>query len=363
LLALALGAVYGVVHAWIIFFLYAERFKPQSLPGVAAVMHVRWMLLMMGVACGLVFAMALLRDVSRRGAIRPRQLVWAIVGVTAWGAACDPMAVGAAGAVHTWLRVPTRMFTGGVDWITALSRMWGQSMDKVFTLATIVTLSTAYVLKRSRAAGALATAQLGLLETRRRVLAEELRTAQAALDPALLFETLEEIDRRFDHEPQAARDMLDALIRYLRAAIPGTGEFIETLDHQALLMRAWFEIAAIRSDGLLRGEVLLPKALESKPFAPGLVLPLVSLAAGAQRTGAGRVVHVRVTVSMEGNRLVVEVHEDGSARGQAPEAGAVVDALRRRVTTLYGQDAQLMFAALEPRGSLAKIVIDVRGTS
>ena len=82
-------------------------------------------------------------------------------------------------------------------------------------------------------------------------------------------------------------------------------------------------------------------------------MALAANAAGDAR----RDVRIRVRVSLEGARLIVEVDDDRREGGPTSEEEAALAALRRRVSVLYGQRAELTFATLAPRGSSAKIVI------
>jgi LytS/YehU family sensor histidine kinase len=249
------------------------------------------------------------------------------------------------------------MFTDGSgDWLTALSRMYSLSMDRVFVVASTATLSAVYFFKISRTSDALAAAQLGLSEAQRRALGEELRSAQAAVDPEFLFATLGEVDRCFESEPEVAQRLLEALIRYLRAALPPTDETIGTLGQQAVLVRAYLDIEAIRSAGLLQGEISMPSELESRPFAPALVLPLLALAANG-RAGTGCELHVELRVSVQSGRLIIDIRGDSSRSALSVQEESTLASLRQRVSVLYGSQAELSFVPCEPRGSRAKIVI------
>lgn len=84
-------------------------------------------------------------------------------------------------------------------------------------LATLI-----YVrLRNSRlAARALAEAEWGRSEANRSLLASSLEAAQAEIDPALVIQALEAIERDYDDDPAAAENRLDELIAFLRGAIP-----------------------------------------------------------------------------------------------------------------------------------------------
>ena len=365
-IAAGVGALMGVFNAvFMLLYMFQSvvaRNTKATWPDFLAILLSHYVPLMVGVACALAFALALLRDISRRAAMRPRDVVLTIFAVAAFGSLIvDPITVVAADAVRSWLHFPNPMFTEGADWLTALSRMYANSGEKVLTFVATVTLSGVYYLKDLRTSDALAIAQVGLSQALKRRLTEELRTAQAALDPDFLFATLAEVDQRFERDPLVAQRLLDALIRYLRAALPAKDDAIGTVGQQATLVRAYLEIESIRSSGRLQADVEVPSELESRPFAPALILPLVALAAG-DVAGSGRDARIHVGVSLASGRLTIEVRCDGCQPWATAEQEATLASLRHRVGALYGSAAELSFATRAPRGSTAKIVIDDPGS-
>ena len=76
-------------------------------------------------------------------------------------------------------------------------------------------------LRNSRlAASALAEAELGRSQASRGLLLSNLEAAHAEVDPGVVIERLEAIERTYDDDPAAAEARLDELITYLRGAIP-----------------------------------------------------------------------------------------------------------------------------------------------
>jgi hypothetical protein len=365
LIAAAVGIFVGAADGTFTFLYGLDQFLARGdFPVMKAFVNIltRWVILMTGVACALAFALALLRDISRRGPIRPRDVALAILVVAAFGSlVVDPIAVAVNYYERLWLEMPGKHFAEGADWLTTLSRMYSLSGEKIATFVGTVILSAVYYLKDSRTFGALAVAQLGLSRAQKRRLTEELRSAQAALDPDFLFATLAEVDRRFEGDPPGAQRLLDALIRYLRAALPAKDDSIGTLGQQATLVRAYLDIESIRSSGRLQADVDVPIELESRLFAPALILPLVALAAG-DVAGSDRDARVQVRVSLASGRLTVEVRCDGCQPWATAEQETKLDSLRHRVATLYGSTSELSFATRAPRGSTAKIVIDDPGS-
>jgi hypothetical protein len=365
LIAAEIGVLFGVVDATSRF-LYRVGEILGDHPGVAGthvflVMLTNRVLMMTGVACALAFALAVLRELSQRAAIRPRDVALTIVAVAAVGwLVVSPIALGDALAVHSWLHLPGNPLEGAPDWVTVLSRTYADTGERVSTFVATVTLSAIYYLKDSRTADALGIAQLGLSQAQKRRLTEELRSAQAALDPEFVFATMAEVDRRFDSEPQVAQHLVESLIRYLRAALPAHDEAIGTLAQQATLVCAYLEIEANRCAGRLQWEVEVPSELGRRPFAPALILPLVALAVGGA-AGSGRDTQIRVKASLAGSRLAVEVRGEGGEPAATGAQETTLAALRDRVGALYGSNAELSFAIHTPRGSTAKIVIDDPG--
>jgi hypothetical protein len=367
LMAIGVGLLMGAENATFMF-LYAIRRFLAGFPDLASshvflVMLTNRGLFMTGVACALAVALALLRDLSQRAAIRPRDLALTTLVVAAFGSlVIVPITSSVALALHSWLHLPGNAspFQGGAGWLTALSRTYSDTGEPIFTFVATVTLSAFYYLKGSRTSDALAIAQLGLSRAHKRRLTEELRTAQAALDPDFLFATLAEIDRRFGSEPHLAQRLLDALIRYLRAALPPRDEAIGTLGQQATLVRAYLEIENIRSSDRLQGDVDVPSELEGRLFAPALILPLVAVAAG-DIAGSGREGRIDVGVSLASGKLTVEVRCDGGQPLATAEQELALASLRQRVSALYGSAAELFFATRAPRGITGRIVIDDPG--
>jgi hypothetical protein len=369
LMAAAAGALMGVIWAtWR--FLYglgvAVVNHPSLVPShMLLVMLTNRVLLMTGVACILAFALALLRELRQRAAIRPRDVALTILAVSTlapW--VILPISMSAAIAVHSALHLPggsLNPFADGADLLTVVSGLYAEVGEPVLTFVATVTMAVIYYAKGLRTSDALAIAQLGLSQAQKRRLTEELRTAQASLDPEFLFATMAEVDRRFSSEPQVAQRLLDALIRYLRAALPPKDEAIGTLGQQATLVRAYLEIDAIRSAGRMQGIIDVPSDLEARLFAPALILPLVALATGSAST-TGHEAQVLVKVSLAYGRLTVEVRGDGWESPGTAEQETTLASLRQRVGALYGNGAELSFATRTPRGSTARIVIDDPGT-
>jgi hypothetical protein len=362
LIAVGVGVLLGAVYATFEFLYSFRGFvsrlgRDAPLGDVFLMVLTRWTLLMTGVSCALAVALARLGDISKRGEIRPRDVVLTILAVTAFGVlVADPIAIGAEELARSWLRIPGQRFANH-DWLTTLSRMSSYSVEKIFTVAGTATFAAVYYLKNLRANDALAIAQVGLSRAQKHRLTEELRSAQAMLDPEFVFATLDGVDRRFVGDPQVARRLLDALIRYLRAALPADDDTMGTLGQQVMLVRAYMEVEAVRSAGRIQAVFDVPVVLETRPFAPALILPLLALARGSSAS-CERDTELLVRASVAAGRLVVEVRCSGWNPGPTTQAETTLASLRQRLGALYGSGAEVSLVTRAGGGSTARIAID-----
>lgn len=259
----------------------------------------------------------------------------------------------------------------------------------VFAIAVYLSLWTLvyrFMQRSRRGAEQLAAAQARGIDAERRVLAEQLAGAQAMVEPAFLFDTLQLADRLLEHDEvqrrmrstglhappfaesrldvdrRAAHRLLDELHRYLRAALPPADGSVSTLGQQTELLRARLAIEAIRLDGRLAARIEAPAALAAHPLPPMLLLPLATNAVrhGIEPAGSGEIV---VRASTERGRLCIEVADSGPGRAATIRDGAGLGALRERLAALYGGHASLVFADREPRGVAACLEIDLERTT
>ena len=237
------------------------------------------------------------------------------------------------------------------------------ALQLAFRLAMFLLLWTLvyrFLQRGRRTAEQLAVAQARGIDAERRVLAEQLAGAQAMVEPAFLFDTLQLADRLFDRDAALAQKMLEELHRYLRAAIPPADGSVSTLGQQTELLRARLAIEAIRLDGRLATRIEVQSAFAARPLAPMLLLPLTTNAVrhAIEPAGGGEIV---VRASGERGRLSIEIADSGAGRAAGIRDGAGLGALRERLAALYGEHASLVFADREPRGITACIEIDDGG--
>ena len=311
----------------------------------------RWSVLLVGASCLTLLGFTLLREFDRRGRLRPWHYAATAVLVVAVNAVSfDPLSFTLLRWSHVALELPWRPFFMHMSWWRGQQMLWAMGMPSVLIMVGMASFAFAYNTRARRNAAALANAQLRLTEAERRVLAEQLHGAQAAIEPDFLFATLESMATCSAAEPARAARLLDALIRFLRAALPADAEQACTLGLQARLIEAYLEIETLRSGGRLQARVELPERLRDRPFAPLLLLPLVHDAVdrGAQR--------VSLKISLADGRLRLDVEDDGpGARDEGLHAE-----LSRRLQLLYGDAAELRALAGPGAGQRVQLEINDR---
>jgi sensor histidine kinase YesM len=318
----------------------------------------RWPLMLAGVACLLMFGLAALERGGRQTVSRPHHYALLILAVGAVSmllvAPCVylfSVLINTAGQVSSFTLHPS--WPGALVW----SVITGSTTFIMLSLWTLIHL---HVNAARRTARALAAAQLRRADVERRILTEQLQSAQAMVEPAFLFDTLTLIEQSFLCDPTQAQRLLDELIRFLRAALPPVDDATSTLSQQADIVRAYLEIERIRSAGRFDARVDIPAMLGHRSLPPLLLLPLV---ANALRHGIRSRCGGEVTVCARevDGALLVAVDDDGDGRVAAIREGAGLAGVRSRLVALCGEDARLVLLDREPRGIRARVEVTGAG--
>jgi hypothetical protein len=208
-----------------------------------------------------------------------------------------------------------------------------------------------------RVAQALHAAELARVDTQRRTLEADLQAMQAQVEPAFLLGTLEDVGRLNETDPDTADRVLDALILFLRAALPHLRAMTSTVSKELDLASAYLSIAKVRLEDRLSFRIDMPEAARDARMPPMVLLPLLESAInrGQEQANIDRTIHVGAAI--EGGRLTLAVADSGA--GFSPE-GPRQDAIQRirdRLGALYGQDASLALQLGEQQGTRAVLEI------
>jgi len=187
----------------------------------------------------------------------------------------------------------------------------------------------------------------------------KLDSLQGRLQPHFLFNTLNSIAALIRDQPEAAEQMLGSLSELLRASLHAEPGREVTLESELDLVRQYVSIQQMRfSDRLTVTIDVAPDALSAQ--VPHLLLqPLVENAIRhgiAPREAPG---HVRIAAGRSGDRLRLQVEDDGLGLGETRPstagAGLGLSATEARLRHLYGGGASLKVASRAPTGVIATI--------
>lgn len=213
--------------------------------------------------------------------------------------------------------------------------------------------------RNERLASELEARELARLEAEKRGLEAQLKMLQAQIEPHFLFNTLANLAGLIQARPELASQLLDALIRYLRASLARTRASGGSLGDEVALLKAYLEVLRIRMGDRLRFRFDVPGELLALAFPPMLLQPLVENAVshGLEPKIEGGT--VAVTARREEDSLRVEVSDDGLGFGDAPGEGVGLANIRARLAALYGAAGRLELSTKVGAGVTATIELPV----
>ena len=185
----------------------------------------------------------------------------------------------------------------------------------------------------------------------------QLSALTAQIEPHFLFNTLANVKRLYETRPERGRDMLVALIAYLRAALPGMRRHESTLAEEVELVRHYLAILQMRMGERLSFAIAVPpELLEAR--LPTLVLPTLvenAIKHGLSPLPQGGRIEIRAAHAAAGG-LIVEVADNGQGFGTASGgAGVGLANTRARLAARFGDAAALELEALQPHGVVARV--------
>jgi hypothetical protein len=184
-----------------------------------------------------------------------------------------------------------------------------------------------------RAAERLQAVQTAALEAERKLLEGDLRAMQSRVDPELLFDTLLAIDHTYARDVEAGQAALDALIRFLRAALPADPAASTTLAGEQELAEAYLALVGRLAESP-RFEISVPPEARAAPMPAMLLLPLVRWALD-DRTAT----QLEISAQRSADALEVSVRSD--SRAGAPAGEAHIAGVRERLARLFAGQATL----------------------
>jgi hypothetical protein len=185
-----------------------------------------------------------------------------------------------------------------------------------------------------RATTRLHATRLAALAAERGMVEADLRAMQARVEPDFLFAALLAVDQAYGRSVEAGEQALEALIAFLRAALPAETGGTSTVAAELDLVRAYAGVLEFTSGPALQLDIKADAAARSQPIPAMLVLPLARWALDGAKAAA-----LRIAARRGKDALEISLASDVPA--SAPVDSAQVDGVRARLAHLYGERARL----------------------
>ncbi|NZA27601.1 histidine kinase [Luteimonas sp. SJ-92] len=187
---------------------------------------------------------------------------------------------------------------------------------------------------------------------------------QAQVEPHFLFNTLASVRALVRHEPARAEAILDALVEHLRATIPklrDDGALLHsTLGQQLDICRSYLELMRLRIGERLHYAIDADASLRARPYPPLLLITLVENAVKHGVEPSPGPVAVRVTAGVDGDRLLVEVSDDGAGLTPGVGGGVGLANVREQLAARYGGLANLRLEGRPGGGAVSSIRVPLQ---
>jgi signal transduction histidine kinase len=184
-----------------------------------------------------------------------------------------------------------------------------------------------------------------------------LQVLQAQIEPHFLFNTLATVRSLYRESHEAARGMLDNLMRYLGVALPQMRSGGTTLGREAALAEAYLGIQKLRMGRRLAYAIDIPPALHDVPMPPMMLLTLVENAIKHGLAPLPEGGFIRVGATVEHDELRLQVSDSGRGFAQTSGAGTGIANIRARLDALHGRAARLDLGLNQPRGVTATLTL------
>jgi len=181
---------------------------------------------------------------------------------------------------------------------------------------------------------------------------------QRQIHPHFIFNTLNAIGAIMQTDVATAEEMIAALATLLRSATDKPSSPLAPLRDELMLVDRYALIMKMRYGDRLTVRISAePRTLEV-PFPAFTLQPLVenSIVHGLEKTAS--VITVVVSCRLEGDRLSVDVADDGATPDRlALQEGVGIGNIRARLLELYGQRAVLSIGPGNSRGMRLRLVV------
>ena len=185
-----------------------------------------------------------------------------------------------------------------------------------------------------RATTRLHATRLAALAAERGLVEADLRAMQARVEPDFLFSALLAVDQAYGRSVEAGEAALEALIAFLRAALPAETGATSTVAAELDLVRAYAGVLELTTGPALELDIKAEPAARTQPIPAMLVLPLARWALDGAEAAA-----LRIAARRENGELEIALRSDVPA--SAGSDTTQIAGVRARLAHLYGERARL----------------------
>ena len=180
--------------------------------------------------------------------------------------------------------------------------------------------------------------------------------------PVIVFNTLAQVEWLYETDSKLAEQMLDDLIRYLRAALPQMRGTTSTLAQEMELVRAYLNIMKVRLQDRLAFDIQAPEDLRDARIPPMVLLPLVdhAIVYGLEQAKQGG--SIEISTIAEGGKLKLTIADSGTGFVPQEPAADGIQSIRERLDALYGEGASLRLEHNNPQSTRAVMEIPYERT-
>ncbi len=200
----------------------------------------------------------------------------------------------------------------------------------------------------------------------------ELALLQAQINPHFLYNTLDTIVWLIEsREIDEAVKMVGSLSNYFRFSL-SRGQNVITIAEEERHIRSYLEIQQMRYRDLMEYEIDIPAHLESFTLPKLTLQPLVENALYHGIKNRRRMGHIRVTGRVQGERLILEVTDDGAGMTEerleemratltdGKREGFGLRTVHQRIQILFGKEYGLSLESKRDAGTTVTVTIPMQ---
>lgn len=208
-------------------------------------------------------------------------------------------------------------------------------------------------------------------QTKRQLAEAELRALRAQIHPHFLFNTLNSIASLISTDPAIAEDVTTRLAELFRYTLQASERETSPLGDELDFVRNYLEVERARFGDRLHVRESIAPGLGSTPVPSLLLQPLVENAVHHAVSASEKGATIELNVRADGDRLLLEVADDGPGMDHAPAsegAGFGLHSVRERLRVL-GPPHEIQIESSPGRGTRVRVHVPLtdrrppRGTS